>query len=118
MTPPTAIIRVVAEAVDDAVYTVGLSEHAEPDADSFALLLSIAEPDDEGWSCSVTAEPGQRTAFNAIESCELDGTRLHLRSTPDAAHVLALPRELTFELAVSSEAFQILENGLRRLGVT
>jgi hypothetical protein len=68
-------IRLIAETRDefgdDAVYSLGLSESPEGAEDAFALIFSVPEPDREGSGYSLVAEPGQRTAYQAVESCEL-----------------------------------------------
>jgi hypothetical protein len=74
----------VAEAVESFdefdVYTLGLARCAQ-ETETFAFLLSIAEPDVKGDGVCVVVEPGQRTAHAAVEACELGRSRLALRLT-------------------------------------
>jgi len=71
--------------------------------------------DDDGYS--VVAEPGQRTEYRAVETCELGRSAMRLVFNNEAADALDLPRELVFELDVSEADVGRLERGLRRVGV-
>ena len=107
-------IRLVGEAEEDGVYTLGLAESAHG-ADGFVLLLMIAEPDEDGDGCCVVVEPGQRTAYEAIAGCTLGPNELRLRFARAAANDLDLPED--FVLAFDDERRETVDRGLRRLGI-
>ena len=117
MVTPGVTVHLIGEAVEESVYSVGLAEEVDVGDETFALIFSISEPDEDGDGYSVVAEPGQRTAYNAVERCALNGTHLHLRFTAAAAAGLDLPREFVLDLDVSGEEVQLLERGLERVGV-
>jgi hypothetical protein len=109
-------ICLVGETMDDSVYSMGVAEHADVGDETFALIFSAPTPaDSDGYS--VVAEPGQRTDYNAIESCQLRRSELRLVLTDHAARVLDLPRELVLDPDVPDADIRKLESGLRRVGV-
>ena len=114
-------IRLVGESLeefgDEAVYSLGLTEWPVWKEDAFSLIFSVAEPDREGSGYSLVVEPGQRTAYQAIVSCELMGPQLRLRLTEQAAAQLGLPVELVLVLGVTYSMSLMLERGLARVGV-
>ncbi len=117
MAAPRAVtIRLVGESMEDSVYSVGVAEDVDVGDETFALIFSEGLPDDADGYC-VVAEPGQRTEYRAIESCELDRSSLRLVLTSRAAAALDLPRELVLELDVSEADIEMLERGLHRVGV-
>ena len=113
---PAVTIRLVGESLEDTVYSVGIAEHVDVGAETFALIFSEGLPDEVDGYC-IVAEPGQRTAYRAIERCELDRSTLRLVFTRLAAAALELPRELVLELEVSRADVETLEGGLHRVGV-
>lgn len=117
MTAPRVVtIRLVGESMEDSVYSVGVAEHVDVGDETFALIFSEGLPDDADGYC-VVAEPGQRTEYRAIESCELDRSALRLVLTSQAAAALDMPRELVLELDVSEADIETLKGGLHRVGV-
>jgi hypothetical protein len=114
-------IRHIADSTDkfgeDAVYSLGLAEFPdEPDA-GLALIFSLAEPDRDDAGYSLVAEPGQRTAYRALNACELTGSVLSLELTESAATALRLPARVLLRLAVDDAQLVVLERGLERVGV-
>ena len=109
-------IRVVGESMEGSVYSVGLAEDVSAGDERFAVIFSEGSPDDADGYC-VVAEPGQRTDYRAIESCELDRSAMRVVLTSQAAATLDLPRELVLELDVSEADIETLERGLHRVGV-
>jgi Immunity protein 10 len=117
MTAPRAVtIRLVGESMEDSVYSVGVAEDVDVGDETFALIFSEGLRDDGEGYC-VVAEPGQRTEYRPIESCERKRSAMRLVLTSHAAAVLDLPRELVLELDVSEADVARLERGLRRVGV-
>lgn len=120
---PDATVRLIADAVEDlgegigSVFSIGLSEDAEPDDASFSLIFSITEPDSVGDGYSVVAEPGQRCAYRSVTRCELAEPTLLLQFTDEAAEGLKLPSALRLELDVTEEQIATLRRGLRRVGL-
>ena len=99
------------------MYSLGLAERPDDVEEGLALIFSVTEPDREASGYSLVAEPGQRTAYEAVTSCELDESVLSIRLTEAAATALGLPTELSLELAVDSGQLDTLELGLARVGV-
>ncbi|HEX4520658.1 MAG TPA: Imm10 family immunity protein [Gaiellaceae bacterium] len=98
------------------MYSIGLSEEAEFSG-GFAVSFQIAEPDDEESGYCLVAEPGQRTAYDAITSFSLDRAGLRLTLGEQAAAQLELPERLMLQLAITDEQFEALDRGLRRVGL-
>ena len=99
------------------MYSLGLAETPDDVEESLALIFSATEPDHEGSGYSLVVEPGQRTAYEAVTSCELDESVLSIRLTEAAATALGLPTQFSLALAVDSGQLDILERGLARVGV-
>ena len=117
----TPTIRLIADAREDfegsSVYSLGLAESREPGDESFAVIFSISEPDDDGSGYSVVVEPGQRTAYEAVERCDFDVSSIRLQFDDAAATTLGLPRDAVLRLDVSESEFQLLARGLEVVGV-
>lgn len=115
-------IRRCADTVDqyddvNRVYTLGLADHAEVGDENLGLLFSILEPDAGPEGYSLTAEPGQRTAFSAVAQCEVSDGFLRLVFTADAAAALELPRTVSLRLEIDDDAKAVLAKGLGRVGI-
>ena len=117
----TPTIRLIADAREDfdgrSVYSLGLAEDREPGDESFAVIFSISEPDDDGSGYAIVVEPGQRTAYEAVDQCEFDVSSIRLRFNDAAATTLGLPHDLVLRLDVPESEFQLLARGLERVGV-
>jgi hypothetical protein len=113
-------IRHVGEAIEHGeghdVYSIGLTTTTEVDDDTFALIFSIAEPDD-GDGYSLVVEPGQRCAYRCVESCRLRTDRLQLELSGQAPTELGLPRDLSVALELPESDLMHLRRGLVRVGI-
>jgi hypothetical protein len=117
----TWTIRVIADSTEqfgeETVYSLGLAATPDEQDDRFALIFSRAEPDNDGSGYSLVAEPGQRTAYGAVTSCDLNERLLRFTLTESAATGLRLPAAFSLNLAVDDDQLVILERGLKRVGV-
>ncbi|MFY9773520.1 MAG: Imm10 family immunity protein [Trebonia sp.] len=107
------------------------------DYDSDLYVVAIRETDAPGsWSLSFTecrdgddpqeirlgmdtyclvVDPGQATHYGGVRECELDGGRLHLRLTEEAAGSLGMPADVTLALDLTPQQVDLLSRGLARV---
>lgn len=123
-----AVLRDAGED-DSEVYVVGVRESL--DDDSWSLLFmefdqSEYEDDDpqdddpqdidDGMDTyCLVVDPGQATHYGGVRECELDGQRLRLVLTEQAAQTLGMPVEVSFGLEMSPAQVDVLRRGLARV---
>src|SRR5258708_477998 len=79
------IVRKVGEAEENDVYTIAISEDAEPTAESNSILFQWSDDNGPqevalGWDTyCICEEPGQRTFYGGVKSWGLKGRVLVLR---------------------------------------
>ena len=97
-----AIIRDVGED-DSGVYMIGLHETAAPDSWSLLFMecYDAEDPQEIGLGMDtycLVVDPGQATHYGGVRECELDGERLRLMLTEQAAQTLGMPRDTSVAL--------------------
>ena len=107
------------------------------DHDSDPYVVAIRETDAPGsWSLSfmecrdgddpqeirlgmdtycLVVDPGQATHYGGVRECELDGGRLRLTLTQEAAGSLGMPADVTFALDLTPQQVDLLSRGLARV---
>lgn len=112
--PPT-VVRDVGED-DSDVYVVGIRETDNPDSWSLLFMECDAEDPQEidlGMDTyGLVVDPGQATHYGGVRESELDGGRLRLILTEDAADSLGMPVDTSFVLDVTPQQVDLLGRGL------
>lgn len=115
--PP--VLRDVGED-DGEVYVVGVRETADPDSWSL-LFMECYDAEDEQEvdlgmdTYCLVVDPGQATHYGGVRECELDGARLRLMLTEDAAATLGMPVDASFALDLTPQQVDLLGRGLLRV---
>jgi hypothetical protein len=60
-------------------------------------------------------DPGQATHYGGVRECELDGGRLRLTLTEEAAGSLGMPADVTLALDLTPQQVDLLSRGLARV---
>jgi hypothetical protein len=105
---------------DSDVYMVGIRETDAPDSWSLLFIeCNDAEDPQEidlgmDTYCLVV-DPGQATCYGGVRECELDGGRLRLTLTEEAAGKLGMPVGTSFALDLTPPQVDLLGRGLARV---
>ena len=117
------VVRRCAQGAEDlgdfAVYTLGLAVAPAGDDDvegGIGLMLQASEPLDED-GVSITIEPSQATAYEAVVSAVLAEGSLLLALTDEAAALLGLETTLSLAVDAPEDEVEVLRGGLARLGL-
>jgi hypothetical protein len=114
-----AVIRDVGED-DSDVYVIGLRETAAPGSWSL-LFMECYDADDPQEidlgmdTYCLVVDPGQATHYGGVRECELDGQRLRLTLTQEAAETLGMPLDTSFALDITPQQVDLLGRGLARV---
>jgi hypothetical protein len=114
-----AVIRDVGEDDSDG-YVIGLREAAAPGSWSL-LFMGCYDADDPQEidlgmdTYCLVVDPGQATHYGGVRECELDGERLRLTLTEEAAETLRMPVDTSFALDLTPQQVDLLGRGLARV---
>jgi len=114
-----AVIRDVGED-DSDVYVIGLRETTDPDSWSLLLMECYDAEDPQETNLGMdtyclVVDPGQATHYGGVRECELDGGRLRLKLTEEAAKTLDMPVDTNLALDITPQQVDLLGRGLIRV---
>jgi Immunity protein 10 len=114
-----AVIRDVGED-DGEVYVIGLRETAAPDSWSLVFMecYDAEDPQEIGLGMDtycLVVDPGYATHYGGVRECELDGERLRLTLTEQAAQTLGMPLDTSLALDITPQQVDQLRRGLVRV---
>ena len=114
-----ATVRNVSED-DSEVYVVGIQETIDPDSWclSFMECYDAEDPQEIRLGMDtycLVVDPGQATHYGGVLQCELDGGRLRLVLSAEAAVSLGMPADVSFALDLTPHQVDLLSQGLARV---
>jgi hypothetical protein len=105
---------------DNEVYTVAIHQTSAPDSWSLSFMEPYDAEDPQEIRLGMdtyclVVDPGQATYYGGVLECQLDGGRLHLALSKEAAGSLGMPADISIALGLTPQQVDLLSQGLARV---